>query len=111
MRLTEYPISEKSVLRKGTPFKATQGPYYVTKDGEQISMASRGPYVFLWAEENNGVTLIHALDRDAFHEVMHISGERKSSIDGMVPRPYKIKGRMIKNLHKVKGLRKQRRKK
>lgn len=111
MRLTEYPISEKSVLKRNTPFKASGGPYYVAEDGQEYNMADRGPFVFLWAEENNGITTIHALDRDGFHSPLHVKGDRKSVVDGMVPRPYKIKSRMIKNLHKVKGLAKQRRKK
>ena len=111
MRLTEYKISEKSVLKRNTPFKANGGPYYVSEAGEHINMADRGPFVFLWAEENNGVTTIHALDKDGLHSPLHIKGERKSVVDGMVARPYKIKSRMIKNLHKVKGLTKQRRKK
>ena len=61
MRLTEYPISEKSILKRNTPFKASGGPYYVSEAGEHINMADRVPFVFLWAEENNGITMIHAL--------------------------------------------------
>ena len=47
MRLTEYPISEKSILKRNTPFKASGGPYYVSEAGEHINMADRGPFVLL----------------------------------------------------------------
>ena len=111
MRLTEYKISEKSVLRKGTPFRATQGPYYVTAGGEHIPLHARSPFVFLWAETVKGCDYIHALDKEGFHEVLHVSGERQPSIEGIVARPYKLRNRITKNLHKVKALTKRRRKK
>ena len=63
MRTYEYQISERSILKRGTPFRATQGPYYVTEDGEQISMAGRGPFVFMWAETVKDCDYIHALDK------------------------------------------------
>ena len=101
----EYQISERSILKRGTPFRATQGPYYVTETGEQISMAGRGPFVFMWAETVKDCDYIHALDKDGFHEVLHVTGTRTPSIQGMVARPYRLRNRMTKNLHKVKGLR------
>ena len=109
MRIDYYQVSEKSVLKRGTPFRcvADSGPQYLTKDGELLNMAEKGPFVFMWAEESNGMTLIHALDRDGFHAPLHIKGERQSVIEGMIPRPYVIKNRVTKNLHKVKGLRKK----
>ena len=70
-------------------------------------MAEKGPCVFLWAEDNNGLLTIHALDRDGFHAPLHISGERQSVVQGLIPRPYVIKNRVTKHLHKVKGLRKK----
>lgn len=105
MKVYEYQISERSILKRGTPFRATQGPYFVTDTGEQISMAGRGPFVFMWAETVKGCEYIHALDKDGFHEVLHVTGERTSSIEGMVCRPYRLRNRMVKNLHKVTALR------
>ena len=104
-KVYEYQVSERSVLKRGTPFKATQGPYFLADNGEHISMADKGPFVFMWAEESKDITLIHALDRDGFHSLLHIKGERKSVVEGLVPRPYVIKNRVTKHLHKVKGLR------
>ena len=105
MRVYEYQISERSTLKRGTPFRATEGPYYVTETGEQISMSGRSPYIFLWAETVKDCEYLHCLDKDGLHEVLHVTGERTSSIEGMVCRPYRLRNRMIKNLHKVKALR------
>ena len=105
MKVYEYQVSERSTLKRGTPFRATEGPYYVDKDGEHISMAGRGPFVFMWAETVKDCVYIHALDKDGFHEVLHVTGTRQSSIAGLVPRPYKLRNRITKNLHRVKGLR------
>lgn len=109
MKLDYYRVSEKSVLKRGTPFRCTadSGPYYVTSSGETLSMAEKGPFVFLWAEDTNGLLTIHALDRDGFHAPLHISGDRRSVVEGLIPRPYVIKNRVTKHLHKVKGLRKK----
>jgi hypothetical protein len=104
-----YQVSEKSVLKRGTPFRcaADSGPVYQSETGEMISMADKGPFVFLWAEYNQDLTLIHALDRDGFHSILHVAGTRTSAIEGLIPRPYVIKNRITKHLHKVKGLRKK----
>ena len=53
----EYQISERSILKRGTPFRATQGPYYVTEDGEQISMAGRGPLFLCGLRLSKTVTI------------------------------------------------------
>ena len=109
MKLYEYQVSEKSILKRGTPFRcfADSGPVYQTESGEMLNMADKGPFVFLWVEQTNEITLIHALDRGGFHSVLHVAGTRKSSIEGLIPRPYVIKNRVTKHLHKVKGLRKK----
>jgi len=109
MKLYEYQVSEKSILKRGTPFRcfADSGPVYQTESGEMLNMADKGPFVFLWAEQTNEITLIHALDRGGFHSVLHVAGTRKPSIEGLIPRPYVIKNRVTKHLHKVKGLRKK----
>ena len=104
-----YQVSEKSVLKRGTPFRcaADSGPIYQTESGEMLFLGDKGPFVFLWVETSNGVTLIHALDRGGFHSVLHVAGTRTSNIEGLIPRPYVIKNRVTKHLHKVKGLRKK----
>ena len=104
-----YQVSDKSVLKRGTPFRcaADSGPIYQSETGEMIPMADKGPFVFLWVEYQNELTLIHALDRDICHSILHVAGTRKSTIEGLIPRPYVIKNRVTKHLHKVKGLRKK----
>ncbi len=42
----EYRYGPRSVLIPGDRFRATGGPVYVTDDGEKISMAERGVFVF-----------------------------------------------------------------
>ena len=106
-KVYEYQVSERSTLKRGTPFRASEGPYYVSETGEHLSMAGRSPFVFLWAETVKGCDYIHALDKDGFHEILHVTGTRTSAIEGLVPRPYKLKNRITKHLHKVKGLRKK----
>jgi hypothetical protein len=107
MTTKEYKISERSTLVPGSAFRATGGPVFVLQDGTEESMAARGPFVFLYAEQNQELVFIHAIDRTGNHAILHVKGERKSPFEGLDPRPYVIKNRMRKHLNKVRGLRKR----
>ena len=90
--LTEYRIGERSVLRPGTRFRATGGPTFRLKDGTEVSLSARGPFVFRCLIRANGCDLIQASDRDGCSAILHIAGERKPPTPEIIPRPYRIKG-------------------
>jgi len=97
--LTEYRIGERSVLRPGTRFRATDGPLFRLNDGTQVSLSARGPFVFRCLIRANGCDLIQASDRDGCSAILHIAGERKPPTPEIVPRPYRIKSLIRKPKH------------
>ena len=44
--MDSFHFDHKSVLRPGDRFRVTDGPYYVTDDGERTPMYERGVFVF-----------------------------------------------------------------
>lgn len=103
----EYRVSERSTLVPGTAFRTSGGPVYQFEDGHEESMAARGPFAFLYAENTADVVLIHAIDKSGNHAILHVEGERKQPFPGLIPRPYKIKNRLRKGLSRVRGLRRK----
>ena len=100
MRTREYRVSERTTLRPGVVFRATGGPRYVLESGESVSIAARGPFVFIAAQEDAGRVLLEAYDRGGCHAILHVKGSRTPGDDRIVPAPYVIKGvkRKVKNL-------------
>ena len=100
--LTEYRIGERSVLRPGTRFRATDGPLFLLRDGTTVSLKAPGPYEFLSYVQADGYDYIEAKDRDGCSAILHIAGERKPPTPEIVPRPYRIRSL----IRKKKGKRK-----
>jgi len=92
--MNEYRLGPKSVLTRGSKFRVTDGPEWVSGD-RRTSMRARGVMTFQYAFKSGGCVFIDAIsDRDG-HVVLHVSGKRRNP---MMPeldcRPYRITGRV-----------------
>jgi hypothetical protein len=107
MTTYEHRVSERTLLVPGKVFKAREGPLFRMDNGELEPLVSRGPYIFVSRQVQNDCVLIHAIDRDGCHALLHVAGERKSSCDQIIPRPYVI----TQSVRKIKQCRTQRKSK
>ena len=90
MTTYEHRVSERTLLVPGKVFKAREGPMIRMKDGSVESFADKGPFIFIAKEQNDDVVLLHAYDRNGFHSVLHVAGDRTPGVDQIIPRPYVI---------------------
>lgn len=104
--LQEYRVSERSVLRPGTAFRASGGPVYRLERGDEISIGARGPFVFKYAEQAGDTVYLHAFDRDGQHVCLHVAGDRISPYQELIPKPYRIRSVMRKGRSLCRGFRK-----
>ena len=49
-----YKVNDRKTLSKGDFFRVKGGPYYLSKKGKKINMASRGPMMFMYYCEKDG---------------------------------------------------------
>lgn len=115
MTTYEHRVSERTLLVPGKVFKAREGPLIRMKDGLVESFADKGPFIFISKEQNDDVVLIHAYDRNGFHSVLHIEGDRTPGVDQIIPRPYVIsqtvrKVKLCRTLSKSKAVEESHRK-
>lgn len=96
----EYVVSPRVALRPGDQFRVGAGPYYRTADGEKLPMAVRGVVTFRRVLRRGRLVLVEAQAGEGT-VILHTEGRRRSPVEGMVPRPYKIRG-------KVRGTKKSR---
>ncbi len=96
----EYTVSPRVTLRPGDQFRVGAGPYYRTADGERLPMAVRGTVTFRRLLRRGRRVMIEAQAGEGT-VILHVEGSRRSPVEGMVPRPYKIRG-------KVRGTKKAR---
>jgi hypothetical protein len=90
----EYRVSARVVLRPGDRFRAGAGPYWRGGDGEHIPIRARGPFVFVRHQARGAVEWIEAIDADGAACALHVAGRRRRIDVSLVPRPYKIKGKL-----------------
>ena len=90
----QYKVSARVVLRPGDKFRAGAGPYWKSSDGRKIPVRARGPFTFVRHCSRGAVEWIEAIDADGAACVLHVAGRRKRIDACLVPRPYKIKGRV-----------------
>jgi hypothetical protein len=88
----EYRVSERVVLRAGDRFRVSGGPYYRLSNGEKIAMAARGVMTFRRALRTGrgGKRVLIEASAGEGTVILHVEGSRRSPVDGLVPRPYKI---------------------
>lgn len=98
----EYTVSPRVTLRPGDQFRVGCGPYYRTADGERLPMAVRGVVTFRRVMRRGRLVLVEAQAGEGT-VILHIEGRRRSPVEGMVARPYKIRGkvRTKKNSRKI----------
>lgn len=107
MTTYEHRVSERTLLVPGKVFKAREGPLIRMNDGSVESFADKGPFIFISREQKDDVVLLHAYDRNGFHSVLHVAGDRTPGVEQIIPRPYVISS----TVRKVKQCRTQRRSK
>lgn len=93
----EYRVSERVILRPGDQFRVTGGPYYRTAGGERLPMAARGVMTFVCVHRTGRGgrrVLIEARAAGEGTVILHVEGRRRSPVEGLVPRPYRIRGRV-----------------
>lgn len=93
----EYRVSERVVLRPGDQFRVSGGPYYRLASGERVAMAARGVMTFrraLRTGRGGRRVLIEATAGPAGTVILHVAGSRRSPVEGLVARPYKIRGKL-----------------
>jgi hypothetical protein len=93
----EYTVSARVVLGKGDLFRATGGPYYVTKDatGKKVksSMAAKGPFRFISYNERGQKKWIVAWSvKEHATVVLPLTRWRTIELSSFVNRPYRITG-------------------
>lgn len=94
-RNEEYKVSDRVTLKRGDYFRAKGGPYYISKEkGKNISMKTRGPYMFLAYCEKNGQHWIEAYSiSEGTMTILSLDEDRPSIMPGSyVMRPYEILG-------------------
>jgi len=91
-----HRVSQRVCLRPGDKFRAAGGSVWRTADGKKIPIRSAGPYMFLRLATRGSRKWIEALDRDGCFCVLRIAGSWKSIDKSLLPRPYRIKGRLRK---------------
>lgn len=94
----EYVVSERVTITKGDVFKARGGPYYVSLDARgrktRVSMAARGPFVFVRLVESGRRKWIEAIStRDGTAAVLSLTRRRSILPGALIPRPYVVVGK------------------
>jgi hypothetical protein len=92
----EFQVSQRVVLRNGDVFRATGGPYYVTVDSatgkrRKVSMAARGPFVFMRLASRRRRKWIEAFSKaDGCFCVLAVTNRKSVAPGIIVPRPYRV---------------------
>ncbi len=96
----EYRVSERVVLRHGDVFRAKEGPYYLAAGADgarrvRVSMAAKGPFVFLRLAKLRKKAWIEAFSKRAGCFCALSITKRRSPAPGIiVPRPYRVTGKV-----------------
>lgn len=96
--LDEMHVSPRVTLRAGDVFRATGGPYYRHRNdaGQWVktAMHERGPFVFLRLAQLGRRAWIEAFACKARHCVVLPITARRAAVPGLVPRPYRVTGKV-----------------
>ena len=89
--MSGYKLSPRVTLHSGDRFRVAGGPYYRLSSGEKVPLAARGVFVLLAVDAGRrGRVQLLAYGAGGF-SVIHVSGRRRSSIPGLVCRPYRVR--------------------
>lgn len=96
--LDELHVSPRVTLRAGDVFRATGGPYYRHRNdaGQWVktAMHERGPFVFMRLAQMGRRAWIEAFACKARHCVVLPITPRRAAVPGLVPRPYRVTGKV-----------------
>jgi hypothetical protein len=95
-RLEEYRVSARVNLVRGDVFRARGGPQWKCDDGTRVSLAAKGPFVFIAYCRRGSCEWIEALDKGGSWVAMHLRGRRRRVSPQVVTRPYTILGKKRK---------------
>lgn len=105
----ELRLSEKVTLHRGDRIRVSRGPYWKAADGRKISMAERGVMTFLeYVEDDAGNQLIRGIQNGVACIVILKRGRRRSAVEGLKYRPYRVVKCRVKKEPKAKRNRKER---
>ena len=90
----EYHVGKRTVITPGDWFRASEGPYYITSTGSKMAMTERGPFKFRKFCSCRGRKYIEATNKNGIFCILHVGKtNRKTPLDSLVGRPYKILGK------------------
>ena len=94
----EYKVSDRVTLVRGDLFRASGGPYFVTRDdaGKKVksSMAAKGPFRFMsYNERGRKKWIVAWSQREGGYAVLPLTRWKTCDLPGFVNRPYKILGK------------------
>lgn len=96
--LDELRVSPRVTLRAGDVFRATGGPYYRHRNdaGQWVktAMHERGPFVFARLAQAGRRQWIEAFACKTRHFVVLAITPRRATVPGLVPRPYRVTGKV-----------------
>lgn len=95
-RLETYRVSERVLLVRGDVFRAKGGPLWKCNDGSKISIAAKGPFLFLAFCRRGQCEWVEAIDKAGSHAVLHVGGRRRRVSPQIVAHPYVIVGKKRK---------------
>ena len=89
--MNTYQPSPRVALAPGDRIRVSGGPYYRLPSGEKIPLAARGVFVLLAVDAGRrGRVQLLAYGSGGF-AVLHVAGRRRSRIEGLVCRPYRVR--------------------
>jgi hypothetical protein len=94
-------LGPKTTLRRGDLFRASGGPYYVTRGGETIYMGDRGIYRFVGVVVQGVRRWIQGQTNDGAMRLVYIGPRRRSTRTGVVYVPHKITRK--RDVRRLKG--------
>ena len=94
----EYRVSERVVLHKNDLFRATGGPYYITRnaDGKRVKtgMAAKGPFRFVsYCKRGRRKWIMAYSTKETCFVTLALTKWKTVDIPNFVNRPYKIIGK------------------
>ena len=97
MRAKLYTYGPRSTLKPGDRFRVSGGPFWTTAAGNEVSMRARGVMTFVAAvTAPDGMVYLEARSDKDGDVILHVEGERKSPVEGLTPRPYRIVSKLRK---------------
>lgn len=83
-------LGPRTVLRRGDLFRASGGPYFVTRSGDTVYMGDRGVYRFVGVVVQGVRRWLQGETADGATRLVYIGPRRRSTRTGVIYVPHKI---------------------